>query len=125
MAHILVIDDEPQIRSLIRVMLESEGHQVTDAADGKQGLRCHRERPADLVILDLIMPNKEGIETIIELKRECPDVKIIAISGGGRNKPEGYLLFAKELGATRTFTKPFRKAEFLAVIEHLLQERSK
>ena len=120
MAHILIIDDEPQIRLVMRKMLESEGYTVTDAADGKEGLESYQENPPDLVITDLIMPGKEGIETIRELKEKNPEVKIIAMSGGGKNNPEDYLRLAKVLGAIYTFDKPVRKDELLKAVKDLL-----
>ena len=76
MALILIIDDDDQIRDVIRRMLEPAGHEVVEAVDGADGIRIYRERPADLIITDLIMPKKEGVELIMELKMEFPDVKI-------------------------------------------------
>lgn len=81
MESILIIDDEPQIRSMIRLILERSGYTVIEASDGIEGIRRFREKPADLIITDLIMPNKDGIGMIIELKKEFPDVKIVAMSG--------------------------------------------
>ena len=98
MERILIIDDEQQIRSMLRLMLEREGYEVVEAPDGIEGIRVYRRKPADLIITDLIMPNKDGIGMIIELRKEFPDVKIIAMSGGGLNKPEGYLKGAKNWG---------------------------
>jgi len=83
MARILIIDDESQIRSMLRLMLERVGYEVDEAPDGLEGIRQYREDPADLIITDLIMPNKDGIGMIIDLKKEFPKVKIIAMSGGG------------------------------------------
>jgi len=120
MPHILVIDDDDQVRLMLRKILESEGYTVTDASDGKEGIECYRKNQADLIITDIIMPEKEGIETIIELKKEYPDVKIIAMSGGGKNSPEEYLEFAKLLGAIHSFNKPIRKNELLEIIKNFL-----
>ena len=106
MAHILIIDDELQIQLMLRKLFESEGYKVTGASDGNEGIRLYRENPADLIITDFIMPEKEGIETIRDLKKEFPEVEIIAISGGGRGSPEVYLGFAKNMGAKYTFAKP-------------------
>lgn len=108
MSRILVIDDEEDVRALALEALASAGHEVILAADGVQGLKLQRERPADVVITDLLMPEKEGIETILDLKREFPNVKIIAISGGGKavNKLS-YLSLAGDLGADLVLTKPF------------------
>ena len=90
MALILIIDDDDQIRRVLRKTLERDGYDVADAPNGKEGIRLYRENPADLVITDIIMPEKEGIETIRELRRDFPEVKIIAISGGGRIGPDSY-----------------------------------
>jgi CheY-like chemotaxis protein len=79
--RILVVDDEDQMRTMIRQMLEKSGYEVTEARNGREAICRYRERPSDVVITDLIMPEKEGIETIMEFRHEHPDVKIIAISG--------------------------------------------
>ena len=120
MAHILVIDDELQIRLMLRKLLEPEGYTITEAPDGIEGIKRYHENPADLIITDLIMPDKEGLETIMELKKENPAVKIIAMSGGGKNKPEGYLHLAKQFGAMETLEKPIRKEELLKAIKNLV-----
>ena len=122
MSRILVIDDEEQVRSMFRMALERAEYEVEVACDGKEGIRLFREYPADLVITDLIMPEQEGVETIVELQRDFPDVKIIAISGGGRMAPDTYLDIAKKLGALRTFTKPVNRDELLGAVRELLGE---
>ncbi len=124
MAIILIIDDEPQIRSMLKLMLERDGYEVAEAPDGIEGIRVYRQKPADLIITDLIMPNKDGIGMIIDLKKEFPNVKIIAMSGGGLNKPEGYLKGAKKLGAACTLTKPIDRDEMLRAIKDVLQSPS-
>ena len=122
MARILIIDDETQIRSMLRLMLERVGYEIAEAPDGIEGIRQYRENPADLIITDLIMPNKDGIGMIIDLKKEFPKVKIIAMSGGGVNRPEGYLDGAKKLGATCTLTKPIDRDEMLKAVKETLNE---
>ena len=124
MESILIIDDEPQIRSMIRLILERSGYTVIEASDGIEGLRRFREKPADLIITDLIMPNKDGIGLIIELKKEFPDVKIVAMSGGGLNRPEGYLRGAQKLGAACTLSKPINRQELLRVVRDTLNTES-
>jgi len=124
MARILIIDDEPQIRSMLKLMLERDGYEVAEAPDGIEGIRIYRRNPADLIITDLIMPNKDGIGMIIDLKKEFPNVKIIAMSGGGLNKPEGYLKGAKKLGAACTLTKPIDRDEMLRAIKNVLKSPS-
>ncbi len=120
MARILIIDDDEQILAMLRQTLEREGYKVVDASDGKEGLRRYRENPTDLIITDLIMPEKEGIETILELRRDFPDVKIIAISGGGRVDPGQYLSIAKSFGAQYTFAKPIERKKLLKAVRELL-----
>jgi DNA-binding response OmpR family regulator len=120
MPSILVIDDDEQLRKVLRQSLEREGYEVLDAPDGNKGMKLYREHGADLIITDLIMPDKEGLETINEARRNFPQVKIIAISGGGSGSAAEYLHLAKKFGADITLQKPFERKEFLDAIEHLL-----
>jgi len=121
MKRILIIEDDIQVRLLLRQMLERVGYEVADASNGSEGIRLYRDEPADLIITDIIMPEKEGVETIIELKRDFPDVKIIAISGGSRGiDAQNCLYYAKQLGVLHTFNKPFKRTEMLEVIRKLL-----
>jgi CheY-like chemotaxis protein len=124
MERILIIDDEAQIRSMIRLILERDGYAVTEAPDGVEGIRHFREAPADLIITDLIMPNKDGIGMIIELKKEFPAVRIIAMSGGGLNRPEGYLRGAQKLGAAYTLSKPINRHELLRAVKDSLKAQT-
>lgn len=124
MERILIIDDEAQIRSMIRLILERDGYAVTEASDGVEGIRHFRETPADLIITDLIMPNKDGIGMIIELKKEFPAVRIIAMSGGGLNRPEGYLRGAQKLGAAYTLSKPINRHELLRAVKDTLKAQT-
>ncbi len=119
MASILVIDDEAGVREFIRIVLERDGHEVVEAGDGEAGLRVLEGQAIDLIITDIIMPEKEGIETIIEARRVNPAVKIIAISGGGRGKGN-YLKAAKALGADRTFAKPVSSATITEAVRQLI-----
>jgi len=120
MKDILVMDDDFQFRQVLKLRLEEAGYKVHDAGDGINGMRLLSAEPIGLVITDIIMPGKEGIEPIREIRHDYPDVKIIAISGGGRINGECYLRTAKRLGADRTFTKPFKREELLAAIQELL-----
>lgn len=116
MARILIIDDEKQFRQALRQVLEKDGYQVIEARDGQEGMQCYRNTPADLVIMDLIMPEMEGIETIMELRREFGDMKIIAVTGGDR-----YLLdAARHLGAQHIFQKPFEMNDLLDAVQEQL-----
>jgi CheY-like chemotaxis protein len=118
--HIHIVDDEALIRDLFRRILETEGYKVTDSADGNAAIEMCRTRPPELIITDLIMPDKEGIETIIELRRDFPDVKIIAISGGGRITANEYLELAETFGANMTLSKPISRDELLTAVGAVL-----
>jgi YesN/AraC family two-component response regulator len=120
MEKILIIDDETPIRSMVRLILERAGYTVREAQDGIEGIRVFRETPADLIITDLIMPNKDGIGMIIELKKDFPELKIIAMSGGGLNRPEGYLRGAQKLGAACTLSKPLNRNDLLRAVRDTL-----
>lgn len=119
MIRILVIDDDFQMREMLGVILERKGYDVKTASDGKAALQLQSKKPFDIVITDIIMPEKEGLETISELRRGYPRVKIIAISGGGQYKPEGYLELAKQHGADRVLAKPFGSWEILGAVREL------
>ncbi len=119
---ILVIDDDSQIRLMLRLMLVWAGYEVVEAENGREGLLRQQEHQADLVITDLIMPEQEGLETIAILRARYPDLKIIAISGGGRIAPDRYLPTALELGANRAFSKPFDIHLLAAAIKELLEK---
>lgn len=117
MADILVIDDDDNLRSVIRVSLEMAGHRVREAVDGSQGLELFRQRPADLVFCDIFMPNKEGLETIMELRRLHHDVKIISMSGGSNAFTNDFLQDSCLLGAAGVLRKPFDMEELLATVD--------
>ena len=119
MARILVIDDEAQMREVLCQALERRGHTVDQAGDGREAMHRLAERQPDLVITDLVMPEMEGIETIQALRRKYPAIPIIAISGGGRLEPENYLALAGQIGANRTFAKPFRMEEIVSAVREL------
>jgi CheY-like chemotaxis protein len=120
MAHILVIDDEEPIQEVLRQTLEYAGYEVTIAANGIEGLQAFRENPADIIIVDMIMPKKDGIETIMDLKMEAPNAKIIAISGGGAIGPKDYLEIAEGIGASHILPKPITRDDLLQTIRTLL-----
>ena len=122
MAEILIIEDQNEVRELLSTLLSRSGHRVREARDGQEGIHSFRTSRADLVITDLIMPRKEGLETIIDLRKEFPDLKIIAISGGGRAGRKDYLKTAELCGASRIFHKPFDIDELLAAVDELLAE---
>ena len=114
MATILIIDDEVLVRVLLRSALEEVGYEVTEAANGREGLELYRQRPTDLVITDIVMPELNGLDMLLELTREFLDAKVIAISGAGGEK--NVLDVAKLLGARQTFRKPFSLPHLLGAV---------
>ena len=117
--QILVIDDDDQFRLMLRRLLEKEGYDVHEARNGKEGISAFRRLQTEIVITDIIMPEVEGVETILCLRKEFPNVKIAAISGGGRNAPDGYLIMAKRLGAEFVMEKPIDRNVFLDKLKQL------
>lgn len=120
MKRILFIDDNEPFRVSFSRILARQGFAVTQAEDGLVGLKKFQEEIPDLVICDLIMPEMEGMETIQELRRLKPDLRIIAISGGGRVNPLDYLKIAQMMGAAEQLAKPFSSDELISVIERLI-----
>ena len=124
MARILVIDDDPDLRLILQHVLQAEGHCVVLASDGQEGVREQRNCQAELIVIDIFMPNKEGIETIQELRMEFPDAIVIAMSGGGRFQAQGHLFTAKELGAAAILRKPFEMTMLLDFVNAALSSSS-
>ncbi|MGH2570222.1 MAG: response regulator [bacterium] len=122
MARILLIDDDEQVRLMIRTMLERIGHDVVEAQDGVAGVEKFREAPADLVITDIVMPQKGGIATIVELLRDYPGLRIIALSGGGASRGTDYLEVARQIGASRTISMPVDMEELTETVGELLSQ---
>lgn len=120
MNTVLVIDDEAPMRKMIRTILESAEYAVLEAADGVAGLKLFRDQCPQLVITDILMPEKEGIETIREIRQRDPRARIVAISGGPRLASSDFLSMAEKLGAMETLRKPFRRNELLACVERVL-----
>lgn len=120
MSKILVIEDDAKLRELLRETLEHEGHEVADAADGDIGIKAFKRSPADVVIADIFMPEKDGLDVIRELKADFPEVKIIAISGGGRLEKGTYLMAASSMGADRVIEKPFEIQDIVDAVRELL-----
>lgn len=108
MPSVLVVDDQDQVRQLIRETLEQAGYEVEEARDGKEGLERYRMKAVDLVITDILMPGQDGLEGIMALRREFPDSRVIAMTGGSESVDLGNVSdIAKMLGARRTLQKPF------------------
>jgi len=124
MGRILIVEDDKSVRELLQDILGRAGHEVVAARNGKEAIAQYKNSPADLIITNILMPEKEGLETIQELSREDPEIKIIAISGGGQIGPADYLEIARRFGAMRTFSKPFDRKELLKAVDDLLEEPS-
>lgn len=122
MATILVIDDDQQVCALLKQVLEEQGYTVESALNGIEGISRFRSCPADLIILDILMPEKEGLETILDLRREFPRVKIIAMSGGSERAKLNLLDLARRLGAQYTLNKPFQLQTITDLVKKALQE---
>ncbi|MDP6041270.1 MAG: response regulator [Candidatus Latescibacteria bacterium] len=118
MPRILVIDDEEMIRSLLREVLQQDGHEIVEASDGQVGIEQYREQDIDLIITDILMPGKDGFETIRELTETHPGIKIIALTGYGlHNLPVAY-----DLGASKVFEKPINPRDLRQAVKDLLNE---
>ena len=119
--RIMIVDDDPGIRRTLQLLLSKAGYRVTQASDGLEALRLWRDHGGDLVITDLHMPEKNGIETIVELLTHTPGVPIIAMSGGGQTRRLDLLGNATMLGAVLTIEKPFTLTEMLALVKRALR----
>lgn len=124
MPRILLVDDDDPFRKMLMLTLTKMGHHVMEARNGKEALKLFAHVAPDLVISDLIMPEKEGLETIGELRRKHPGVKIIAMSGGGRVSATDYLKIARALGADHVLAKPFSNDELKAAVAGLVAAMS-
>ncbi len=122
MARILIVDDEELVRAAFVLLLERHGHEVCEATNGVEALAQIRKRPLDLVVTDLVMPEKDGFETIRDIRNISPSLKIIAISGGAPIGSRDILQFATNMGADETFAKPIDRAKFLTSVSRLLSE---
>lgn len=122
--RILVIDDEPTSLDLLRRILEINGYEVQLAVNGLEGVELFRKNPCDLVITDMVMPKKDGLQTILDLRDDYPDLPVIAISGGGTISKERYLAVAGYLDKVVTIAKPFTIEAIVKAVEQLLQDHS-
>ena len=119
-SRVLVIDDDDLFRTVTCRLLVSAGYDVQEAASGAAGLASHRQQPADVIVTDIVMPDMEGLELIRELRRADPQVKIIAMSGGGRLGTDDYLELALTFGARLVLSKPFTKDVLVAAVNNVL-----
>ena len=120
MHKILLIDDDAGMRSVLQRALQSGGFEVEVASDGREGMKAFETNPADLVVTDLVMPNQEGIETIVALRKQNPQLPIIAISGVTHIKPGDSLKLASKLGVNATLEKPFPLSKLVEAARTLL-----
>lgn len=120
--RILLIDDEAPVLHTLQLLLEESGYAVTVARNGKDGVAAFRAGRPDLVLTDIIMPDQEGIETIMQIRRDCPDARIIAMSGGGRIGNSDFLAIASALGADATIAKPFEVDDLLILVQRTLAD---
>ena len=120
MARVLVIDDDEEIRTLVKHMLVGEGHQVEEAVDGAEGLRLFGKDPPDLVLTDINMPGLDGHEVITAIRVLHAEVPIIAVSGGGAIEQDELLLKAFALGAVEVIMKPFEFRQLVGAVERAL-----
>ena len=121
---VLIADDDPTLRAIAAELLSGEGYRVLEAEDGDEALRIVEAETVDLIVLDMLMPNKDGIETIIELKRRRSSVRILAISSGGSMDIDSLLKPALAFGADRVMSKPLRISTFASTVAEMLSESS-
>ncbi len=119
-ASILLIEDEPALRNLFEAVLTRAGYTVATAENGRTAMRILATRAFDVVVTDIVMPEQEGIETIMKIRQLWPGLPIIAMSGGGHVEPERYLRIARSAGAMRLLAKPFAPARLLGCVYELL-----
>jgi len=120
MTRILLIDDDDEVRTMLARTLSHFGHTVIEAQNGAEGLDLFAKAGVDLVITDIVMPEREGLEVLMDLSKRQPPPVIIAISGGGRTSGPDYLAMAAKMGAQRVLTKPFSSDLLLATIDEVM-----
>lgn len=125
MPRVLVIDDNADIREMLLLKLQLAGFHAREAADGEQALHQLAAEPADIIITDLFMPEKDGVETITEIRERYPDVSIIAMSGWQSPRGPDYLAVAREIGAIATLRKPFDPDELLRIVHRVEQDHER
>lgn len=120
--NILLVDDEESIRTMVQAVLSEPEYEFTEASNGAEALGILENTRFDLIITDVIMPDCDGIELVMTVRRKLPDIKVIVMSGGGRVRADHYLNLAEKLGAARVFEKPFNTAELRETVKELLEE---
>lgn len=119
MAHVLIIDDDPQVQMLLRFVLEESGHEVDEAPNGRDGVAAFTRRPADLVLCDQYMPVQDGLETIRQLRALAPHAAIVAMTGEPAHRAGGFLATAQGAGAAAVLSKPFDPGQLLTIVQTL------
>ena len=122
MPLILVIDDEAGVREFVRIALEKAGFEVKEAAGGEEGINFIRKNPVDLVITDIVMPDKGGIEILIDLRRDFPNLKAIVMSGKVNTESDSFQQLVKHFGAAYILQKPFEIKELLKAVQDVLND---
>ena len=125
MVSILLVEDDDELRTLLKLLLTSSGYEVREAPNGTRACAMYQRHRFDLVITDLVMPDIDGLEVIMELLRRDKSAKIIAISGGGQDRGKEYLRIAQKLGAQLTLSKPFSNEQFLEAVSLVLENSAK
>lgn len=120
MPRILIIDDNDELRGMLKLFLADAGFQVEEASNGVEGLKLAQKNRPDLVIVDILMPEKGGLETIQDMHRDAPDLKVIAISGGFKHETDSQSPFAEMFDVQRTLSKPFAPSELLKAVREVL-----
>ena len=124
MTRILVVEDDEQVRTMLCMTLRQAGYETVEADSGRTAREVQAHQPADLVVTDIIMPEEDGLETIMYFRKHFPDTQIIAISGGGRVDARDFLKDAQLLGATVTFQKPVDRGQLLGAVRDILGEEA-
>ena len=118
--RVLVVDDDPGVRNFLRMLLELEGYEVVTVGNGNEALEAQRSDPAAIVLTDIFMPDAEGMETIVRLRTEFPQSKIIVMSGDGTYRGVDYLRLAQELGAAKALKKPFAPQDLIDAMREVV-----
>ena len=121
MQRILLIDDNEEMRSMLGQMIREAGFDVVLAANGNEGIAQYRSAPADLIITDIIMPEKGGLQTIVEIRRDYPKARVIAMSGGFKSHSDDHGALAKIMGVDRILAKPFSRDDLLGAVDEVLK----
>jgi CheY-like chemotaxis protein len=120
MARLLIVDDEPSIRRIIQLMLKNSGHELFTASNGREAMQILNKEPIDLILLDVVMPEQGGLETIMQIRNGYPDVKLIIISGKVPVDNDAFRNLIEQYGVARVFDKPFEKEDIMQAIDELL-----